>query len=294
MTLIQLPAVAHGKNTHNDPHETFTTMPTTTLNQPLDVWLLPAAPASCEPLSSHYGILSDDERETARRIAIAEEQRLFIRSRAFLRKLLQTRTGVAAHAWRFDTNGHGRPLIAFPEQHRGLHFNLSHTRNMTACVLAAQPEIGIDVESVTQTRDFLAIARAFFAPEETQALARVARDEQRRLFYRYWTLKEAYIKAIGTGLATPLASFSFTFTPAQDVAFCAGRDTRPEDWRFLSTELPDDVCLALAIRTRTDAPMPIRMHRLSASWCDEFAIAEQHDVYLPQSGPPVIAHDARD
>jgi len=268
--------------------------PTAAPHPPIDVWLLPRAPANCELRSNYHDVLSDDERETARRITVVEEQRTFVRSRAFLRKLLEAQTGVAAPVWRFGANEHGRPFIALPEQHRGLHFNLSHTRSMTACVLAAQPEIGIDVENAAQPRDFPAIARGFFTPEEAQALAGVAGEEQRRLFYRFWTLKEAYIKAIGTGLSTPLDSFSFTFDPSRGVAFCACEDAHAEEWRFLVTELPDDVCLALAIRAHPDVPVLIRMRRMSATWFKDFGMGERHDLCLAPLTRSAIAHDARD
>ena len=85
----------------------------------------------------------------------------------------------------------------------GLFFSLSHSGRLAACAVADRP-LGLDLQKPEPYRE--ALARRFFAPEEqAYLLASANRD---RDFCRIWTMKEAWIKAVGTGLRTPLSSFS--------------------------------------------------------------------------------------
>ena len=85
----------------------------------------------------------------------------------------------------------------------GLYFNLSHSGEIAACVIADRP-VGLDVQEDGEYRETL--ARRFFAPEEQAYLAASAEPEH--AFGRIWALKESYVKALGNGLTMPLASFS--------------------------------------------------------------------------------------
>ena len=85
----------------------------------------------------------------------------------------------------------------------GLHFNLSHSGALVVCALSEQP-VGVDVQEPCVYRE--ALARRFFSAAEQEALS--ASDDRDRDFGRIWCRKEAYLKALGTGLRTSLASFS--------------------------------------------------------------------------------------
>lgn len=86
-----------------------------------------------------------------------------------------------------------------------VHFNISHAGRWIVCAVSPYP-VGIDVEQCRENN--LAIARRFFTPDEHAAL--LAQEPATRLafFYRLWTAKEAYLKALGTGLQKDLASFT--------------------------------------------------------------------------------------
>ncbi len=93
-----------------------------------------------------------------------------------------------------------------------LRFNISHTDGLIACAVTIGREVGVDVEHVGRrlTHD---VAGRFFAPREVADLRALPDDEQQRVFFDYWTLKEAYIKARGFGLALPLGDFAFKLNP---------------------------------------------------------------------------------
>lgn len=100
---------------------------------------------------------------------------------------------------RITAGEHGKPDWDV----EGLHFNLSHSGTLAACGISDRP-VGVDVQEPCVYRE--ALARRFFSAAEQEALS--ASEDRDRDFGRIWTRKEAYVKAMGTGLRTPLASFT--------------------------------------------------------------------------------------
>ena len=96
-------------------------------------------------------------------------------------------------AWRFEPEQHGRPRIVAPST--SLYFSLSHTRGLAACAIGVDLELGLDVEDTTRGAP-VEVANRWFAPEELAELNALAPAEQSDRFFVYWTLKEAYIKAV--------------------------------------------------------------------------------------------------
>lgn len=95
----------------------------------------------------------------------------------------------------------GKPYL---EGVRDFYFNLSHSGNLAVCAVSSLP-VGCDVQELTGVK--LDIARRF-TPEEYGKIAALTGDEAREMLFRFWTAKESYIKAVGTGFKTPLNSFA--------------------------------------------------------------------------------------
>ena len=143
---------------------------------------------------------------------------------------------VAPGAWRFRANRHGCPSVDTPLDQRGLSFNLSHTDGAAIVALtgAGRP-VGVDVEDVQRNSRTVEIAERFFAPSEVLALRALPATQQRARFFDYWTLKEAYIKARGMGLALPLKGFAFDVEGGEGsptIAFAETIDDDPTRWWF--------------------------------------------------------------
>lgn len=98
-----------------------------------------------------------------------------------------------------------KPRLTSPQ---GVFFNLSHSGEWTVTAIS-DSEVGVDVQQVRPVD--MRLATRFFAESERKILAE-AGDNSERLFYRLWTVKEAYLKAVGTGLNRPLNSFSVRMT----------------------------------------------------------------------------------
>jgi 4'-phosphopantetheinyl transferase len=156
---------------------------------------------------------------------------------------------------RFVAAEHGRPELAAPEQACAWRFNLSHTRGLVACGVAREREIGVDVEHVDRRVELLAVARHVFSPREIAGLEALSGEAQRSRFFDLWTLKEAYIKAIGKGLAAPLRAITFAAETADPVPVHFDVEARDDasSWCFRRHQPGSQHRLAVALRATATA-----------------------------------------
>jgi 4'-phosphopantetheinyl transferase len=160
-------------------------------------------------LRRYEAILSSDERERCSRLRLERARHEYLVAHALLRTSLSRYAGISPDEWRFERNRHGRPEIGGPPTAPALRFNLSHTDGLVVCAVARRGAVGIDVEDRFRPMRILQVARRFFAPPEVEALEALPEAEQRPAFFTFWTLKEAYVKAVGVGLSVGLNSFWF-------------------------------------------------------------------------------------
>jgi 4'-phosphopantetheinyl transferase len=196
-------------------------------------------------------MLAPEELARADRYHFAADRNIYIAAHALVRFMLSDATGLSTTTWHYVTGEFGKPGLAGELSKWTLQFNISHTRGLAACAIASQ-EIGVDVERSDQTID-LGIARHHFAPEEVRILNSAPRGQARKIFFRFWSLKEAFIKATGEGLRRPLDSFSFSFEPLR-IAFHPERNDRPSrddpaEWRFWELRPTTNCVAALAVRS---------------------------------------------
>jgi 4'-phosphopantetheinyl transferase len=237
----------------------------------VDVWLT-RLDGRVEPhLAAYESLLDPSELERRRRYKAEGAALQHLVGRALVRTTLSRYAAVDPAAWRFAPNAYGRPAIVEPPG-LGLTFNLSHTDGLVACAVAHGVEVGVDVERVSRRVEVEALARFSFAPAEAEVLAAAPPEERRELFFAFWTLKEAYIKARGMGLALPLDGFAFDLTdPEPRIAFTARCPDDPGRWAFLRRRATPEHRLALAV---ADAPAP---PRTSFSWTVPLSPAEPSD-----------------
>jgi 4'-phosphopantetheinyl transferase len=199
----------------------------------VDVWLTPSSVPAGDLKRAYQHVLSPSECDRWQRIVIESAQDQYLMGRALIRTTLSQYADVPPSRWEFETNEYGRPYIAYPQECRELLFNLSHTEGLVACVVGKGCEIGIDVENVMRDMDLVSLARVTFAPAEMARFMAARPADRRRWFFSYWTLKEAYIKARGMGLAIPLDAFWFELGgPSLRIHFTDRCRDTPERWQF--------------------------------------------------------------
>jgi len=97
-----------------------------------------------------------------------------------------------------------------------LEFNLSHSGDLALFGFVPNCELGVDVEKIVPKEDLLEIAGSVLCAEEIRDLMLLDAGERQQAFFRAWTRKEAYVKAVGKGLQTPLDSFRVSLRPSED------------------------------------------------------------------------------
>jgi len=159
-----------------------------------------------------WPLLSPDERDRCQRFMFARDRRDFAAAHVLLRRTLSRYGDLAPEAWTFVVDTNGKPsLPPAAGCTRPVSFNISHTHGLVACAVARDVDVGVDVEAIDRAADGLEIAERFFARAELAELEGCAASARAERFTELWTLKEAYLKAVGSGLAHPLDTFAFRF-----------------------------------------------------------------------------------
>jgi 4'-phosphopantetheinyl transferase len=160
-----------------------------------------------------YATLAGDERNRSARLRFERDQRRFIVAHGALRALLGRYLRTHPGQIRFVYNAFGKPELS-PELGSRLKFNLSHSAGCALIAIAADADVGVDLEYIRAQLDHAEIARRFFSAAEADRLHRLPSHLQAQAFLSCWTKKEAYVKACGEGLAMPLTSFSVPLATA--------------------------------------------------------------------------------
>ncbi|MFD2413669.1 4'-phosphopantetheinyl transferase family protein [Paenibacillus rhizoplanae] len=151
----------------------------------------------------------------------------------------------------FEENAFGKPGVSgLPD----FEYNVSHSGDWVLMIWGMnEGSLGVDIEQIRPID--IQIAERFFSVEEREALQAKSAGERQDFFYDLWTLKESYIKAIGTGLSRPLDSFTvqqredgnfgliteaesmylqtYTIAPDYKAAACSSCCTLPETATFI-------------------------------------------------------------
>lgn len=206
------------------------------------------------------GLMSPAERERYRRFRHDADRQMFALGREMARGLVARTLGVAPDAWVWREGPHGRPEIAEPVT--DLRFNLSHSAGVVSLAMGRGRAVGIDVEDLTRQPPDPAIVRRYCSPEEAMdVLSRGTGWHER--FLTYWTLKEAYLKARGLGIAVHLSDISFVIgddAASASVTFArtlAGTDDR---WQFRLMRFDPHHLVAVAVESVDGREPVIAVH----------------------------------
>ena len=189
-------------------------------------------------IGSARAILDAGEIARSERFHLPEHRRLFLVSHLLLRTTLSRYADVPPGAWRFTANDHGKPRVARETGRPAPSFNIAHTAGVAVAAVTNGRDVGVDVENRDRRVQARRLVDRFFAPAEAAELGKLPPAELPDRFFLHWTLKEAYIKALGRGFAQPLDSFTFRLTGERPhrIAFSAAPPQDPQKWRLVLVE----------------------------------------------------------
>lgn len=200
------------------------------------------------PAAPFAALLSDEERAHAARFRFEHLRRDYTVGRGVLRLLLGRYLALEPAAVRLRTGANGKPATD------GISFNLSHCGATALLAFTSGCELGVDVEAIRPLPDLLDLARRFFCAEETDELLAVPAASRARAFFSIWTRKEAYVKATGHGLHTPLDRFRVSLDAPARFVYLDGDS--PRYWMLHDLAAVPAHAAALAYR---DAPRPVEL-----------------------------------
>ncbi|MDP2074199.1 4'-phosphopantetheinyl transferase superfamily protein [Hydrogenophaga sp.] len=210
-------------------------------------------------------VLCDAERTRAASFRFERDRNSWIAAHTLLRRALSERMPeVAPSAWRFESAPGGRPELAGPFKATGLRFSLAHAPEAVACVVTQEVSCGIDVERLARAIDVEALGRRTASAAERAGLQALPAADRGAQFMRLWTLKEAYAKATGRGLATPFGSLDFDLTDG--IVIRATGDGRSNDeFGFVQWTTSDGHVVAVAASTCRGRPPQVVLHTSAAN-----------------------------
>ena len=204
--------------------------------------------------SKFYLDLSSVERDRADRFHFSKDRAVYLFAHAVLRDVLSRYLHCLPGDLEFEVSAFGKPFLSKAAGARKLEFNLSHAGSLIVIGLSANRSIGVDVEEIQMVSEISLIAQSYFSPEECTFVFQQASSDQEWAFFRCWTRKEAYIKAIGKGLSIPLNSFDTLIPNGQAGKLLVGGPDIPGggDWWLEDLELPKPYIGAVAVQNGTD------------------------------------------
>ncbi len=200
------------------------------------------------------GVLSPPERARRETLRSARDRSRYAASHAALHRLLGAYLGCTPEAVRLVTGPWGKPALD-PRTHSSpVWFNMAASGPLALIAVTRAAEVGVDLEELAPFPDLSEVAADHFSPEERAAIAATTGAERLATFYRCWTRKEAYLKALGVGLRQPLHRFAVS-ADAGSPASLIHVDGDPEEgarWSIIHVEPRAAFVGAVACRTRIE------------------------------------------
>lgn len=220
------------------------------------VWCasLEQSPALVEQLAQ---TLSKDERTRAARFYFEQHKNRFIVGRGILRTLLGSYLSIEPTSVQFCYGPRGKPALSEICSKAKLCFNVSHSQGLALYAVTRDRQIGVDIEQIRPIPNAEEIALRFFSPREHAVISDLPPNQKQKAFFNCWTRKEAYIKAIGEGLAHSLDQIEVTLAPGERANLLSIAGSSQEACRWSLHELvpvpADEYASALVVEGNTSS-----------------------------------------
>ena len=182
-------------------------------------------------------ILAPDELDRVERYYFPVDQHRFIAARGSLRSILSNYMNLEPSQIHFRYNPHGKPELVSDSSETCLRFNLAHSNGVALYAVARGQRVGVDIEYIRADVSLDQIARHCFSTQEYSTFCELPAFFQLEAFYRCWTRKEAYIKAIGQGITFPLRMFDVSLMPSEPALLLGNQVDPQEVFRWSLREL---------------------------------------------------------
>ena len=214
-------------------------------------WTFPLD-ADADEVESCGRILDVIETERASRFHFDKHRRRFILAHATMRQILASMLNRQPNDWTWCTTSRGKPYLPSDINPDNLRFNLSHSGETGFLAVRTQLEIGADIEQIRDLKDAVSLAKSYYSPAENEQLQKLVPAQHTDKFFRFWTRKEAFLKATGDGLAGGLSKYCTAGNPERNCgAVREPSQDRTLMWTFFDCPAPAGYRAAIV----TDPPL---------------------------------------
>jgi len=207
------------------------------------------------PEQRYWPVLDAAEQAHAGKLKNALMRKRYAIAHGSLRQLLAAYLNAQPAQIRINKALHGKPYLA---DHPELAFNISHSDGHLLIAVGWNCELGVDIESCRDRKSLAGLVEKCFADEEADYWHRMPQAEKNREFYRFWTRKEAFVKATGRGIALGLDQCVINPERATEFLRVPESCGAPGQWRVRDINLGPDVCGALAVKAAEIAELQVR------------------------------------
>lgn len=165
----------------------------------IDLWLEELA-VTDEEYRYYWSFLDKNEQCKAMRFVQITHSRRYVASHGKLRLILAEYLGMPPEKISYTEQAFGKPVIVINGLEHEIKFNLSHSDNQMLVAVGLESQIGVDIEVWNGSVDAVSIANICFAEAERCFWNGLPESRKDEFFYRFWTRKESFVKAVGVGI----------------------------------------------------------------------------------------------
>jgi 4'-phosphopantetheinyl transferase len=195
-------------------------------------------------------VLSGTERARADRFLQPRDRRRYIIARGCLRRLIGEYLAASPAEIALSASEFGKPYLSDPSF--DLRFNVAHSGELALFAFARGRDVGVDLEAERPDVDWHELSPRYLAPNEVAAISAEPTDSARQTaFFRCWTRKEAYVKALGLGMQIPLDGFAVTILADRAALLHTAHDPgQHRRWELRDLPAAQGFAAALAVEGR--------------------------------------------
>lgn len=212
----------------------------------IDVWFEELAVTDEECLY-YWQLLDKNEQDKASRFVQTIHGRRYVASHGKLRLILSEYLGLPPEKIGYAEQAFGKPLIVINGLEHEITFNLAHSGNKMLVAVGLGARIGVDIEVWNNRVDAVSVANICFAEAERCFWNGLPEGERSEFFYRLWTRKESFVKAVGVGLGLDVSEvISSSVGKAQFLSVPEGYGSS-EDWTLVDLYFGGGISAALTV-----------------------------------------------
>ena len=216
----------------------------------IDVWLCDLKHLSSD-INKFYAFLSDDERERANKLKIEDKKQQYIITRGILRQRLGLLANIDPEIFVFEYLQHGKPVLNNETRFADITFNISHSYDLALIAIYQKYHLGVDIEKINYESKHDHLVTRFFSMAEQSEFQTIQEANKAKAFCACWTRKEAFIKAIGSGVTYGLDTFDVTVDPDIHMPEINLLEPSEETWSAINLPVNDEY-MACLVSNRED------------------------------------------